>query len=56
MIGLQPDNECSCGDIIITVIDQCHLTLKIIDVALEGFPLLHLDRKEMVIVLLKLLS
>ena len=56
MINLQPGYKCESGDIIITFIDQWHLTLKIFDVALENFPLLHLDSEEIVDVLLKLLS
>ena len=55
VVGLQSGNECGCSDIITTVIDQCHLTLKITDVALECFFMFHLDREEMV-VLLKFLS
>ena len=51
VIGLQSGNECGFSDIIATV--QCHLTLEMTDVALEGFSL-HLDREE-VVVLLKLL-
>ena len=53
--GLQFGNECGCNDIIDTIIDYCHLTLKIIDVALKGFSPLQLGRKEMIVVLLKLL-
>ena len=34
-----------------TVIDQRHLTQEITDVALESFSLLHLDHKEMVVLL-----
>jgi len=56
VVGLQSGNEYSWSDIIAIVIDQHHLTLKITDVALQSFSLLHLDHKEMVVVLLKLLS
>jgi len=37
------------------LINQCHLALKITDVALEGLSLLHFDGEEVVVVLLKLL-
>ena len=51
----QSSGECSCIDIITTVINQCHLALEIINVALQGVSLSHLDYKEMVDVLLELL-
>ena len=35
--------------------DRCHLTMKITDVALEGYFLFHFYREEMVVALLKLL-
>ena len=56
VVNLQFNNECGFSDIIIVVINQCHLALEIIDVALEGLSLLHLDSEEVVSVLLKILS
>jgi len=56
MVGLQSSSECSCDNIIITVTDQRYLTLKITDIALEGFSVLHLDCKKMIAVLFELLS
>ena len=55
MVGLQPNNECGCDDIIATVINHGHLTLKIANVAFESFSFLHLERNEMVVVLLEFL-
>ena len=52
----QSDDECIYDNIIIIVIDQGHLTLKITDVALESFSLLHHDCEEMIVVLLLLSS
>jgi len=44
-----------CDDIITIVINQGHLILKIADVAFESLSLLHLERKEMVTILLEFL-
>ena len=55
VIDLQSGDEGSCSDIIIFIINQNRLALKMIDVALESFSLLPLDRKEMVVILLELL-
>jgi len=53
---LQPTDECSDNHIIIVVIHQGHLALKITDVMFEALSRLHLDREEVIVVLLKLLS
>ena len=38
-------------DVITIVINQCHLAMEITDVSLQGLSLLHLDGKEVVVVL-----
>ena len=48
---MQPVNECGCGDIIATVINQGHLNMKIADAMFECLSLPHLERKEMVVLL-----
>ena len=51
---LQPTDE-ECGSyILVVVIHQDHLTLEVIDIVLEALSGLHLDHKEMIVVLLKL--
>ena len=51
---LQPTDEYCDNYILIAVIYQDHLTLKVIDIVLEALSRLHLDRKEVIVVLLKL--
>ena len=55
MEDLQPTDECSGSHIVIAVIHQGHLAFEITDVMFEVLSGLHLDRKEMIIVLLELL-
>ena len=56
VIGLQPNNECGCSNIIATVINHSHMVLEITDIAFDGIFWLHLDGEEVVATLLKLLS
>jgi len=54
VVGLQSDDKCNRGDIIIAVINQGHLALKITDATFESFSRLHLDHEEVVVISLKL--
>ena len=51
---LQPTDECSGGYVFIVIVHQSHLTLEIVDVALQALPWFHSDREEIVVVPLEL--
>ena len=52
---LQPTDECRSSHAIIVVIHQGYLPLEITDIVFKALSGLHLDRKEVIIVLLQLL-
>ena len=47
-------DKCCCSYIFIAIICQGHLTLKVIDIVFDALIGLHLDREEVIVVLLKL--
>jgi len=53
---LQPTDEGVSGYVLATVVYQGHLVLKVIDIILQALSRFHLDREEMVVVLLEFLS
>ena len=52
---LQPTDEHCDSYILVAVIYQSHLTLKVIDIMVKALFELHLDREEVIVVLLKLM-
>ena len=43
VVGLQSGNECSCNNIVATIINHSHPILKITDIAFECLSWLHFD-------------
>ena len=50
---LQTTDECNGSYVVIVIIHQIHWALKIIDLIFEALSGLHLDREEVIVVLLK---